>query len=96
MSDADCPYCGAEIEINHDDGYGYNEDQVYEQDCGFCLKTFAYTASISVDHSAHKAECLNGGNHNWEPMINYPKRWPDAKRCKNCGKEDRGEKVEIR
>ena len=27
MYDVECPYCGAEIEINHDDGYGYEEDE---------------------------------------------------------------------
>ena len=25
-SDVECPYCGAEQEINHDDGYGYDEN----------------------------------------------------------------------
>ena len=31
--DVECPYCGAELEINHDDGYGYEEDGIYEQEC---------------------------------------------------------------
>jgi len=31
MSDVECPYCGADVEINHDDGYGYTEDCLHEQ-----------------------------------------------------------------
>ena len=38
--DVYCPYCGAEQEINHDDGYGYEEDRRYQQQCGECEKTF--------------------------------------------------------
>ncbi len=26
----ECPYCNEEIEINHDDGCGYQEDEVHE------------------------------------------------------------------
>jgi len=33
MSDVTCPYCRDEQEINHDDGYGYEEDKEHEQDC---------------------------------------------------------------
>jgi hypothetical protein len=33
MSDVKCPYCGTEQEINHDDGYGYDEGKYYEQEC---------------------------------------------------------------
>ena len=33
MKDVDCPYCKAEQDINHDDGYGYEEDGMYEQEC---------------------------------------------------------------
>ena len=30
MKDCECPYCGEDQEINHDDGYGYEENGVYE------------------------------------------------------------------
>ena len=33
MKDVECPYCYADQEINHDDGYGFDEDQLYEQEC---------------------------------------------------------------
>jgi len=28
-NDVECPYCGAEQEINHDDGQGYDEDVLH-------------------------------------------------------------------
>jgi hypothetical protein len=34
--DTNCPYCDADIEINHDDGYGYEEDRKHEQQCNNC------------------------------------------------------------
>lgn len=93
-SDVDCPYCGEGQEINHDDGYGYEEDQTHEQHCSDCGKSFAYTTSISYHYEASKAECLNDGEHTWEKMKIYPNHWPDAKYCTGCGLEERGRFVE--
>ena len=89
--DVECPYCGAEQEINHDDGYGYDEGEIYNQQCGQCDKYFAFTTGIIITHDAHKADCLNDGDHEWEPVNAYPKYWPDWVRCKNCGEENKGE-----
>jgi glutaredoxin len=33
MSDVQCPYCNADIDIDHDDGYGYEEDKTFMQTC---------------------------------------------------------------
>ena len=81
--DVDCPYCGAGQEINHDDGYGYEEDQVYEQECGECEKNFVFTTSISYDHYAKKADCLNGSEHKYQATATYPKRYTRM-RCIDC------------
>lgn len=43
--DCECPYCSADQEINHDDGYAYGDD-VYQQQCWNCDKTFDFTTSI--------------------------------------------------
>jgi len=91
MKDVDCPYCGSDQEICHDDGYGYEEYKVYDQYCSSCDKTFAFTTSISFYYEATKAACMNGGDHEWSQMKIFPLHWPDAKRCDNCGKEIRGE-----
>lgn len=82
----DCPYCGEEQEINHDDGYGYDEDQTYKQRCCHCAKTFAFTTTISVDYDATKAECLNGGEHAYKKTNTVPRRYTKM-RCINCGDE---------
>lgn len=83
MSDVECPYCGAEQEINHDDGYGLDEDGQYEQGCSECEKTFAYTTSILVLHEAKRADCLNGSPHKYKPTSTYPKRYTKME-CEDC------------
>lgn len=83
-----CPYCGEEVEINHDDGYGYSEDEVYQQECGYCDKTFVYTTYIHFSYNLHKADCLNGGEHKWKPSITFPKEYTRMY-CTECD-ESRG------
>lgn len=84
--DVQCPYCGADIEIDHDDGYGYEEDEIHHQQCAECFKTFVYTTTVIFYYSAEQAECLNGGEHQYEKTRTHPinfSRW----RCKICGDE---------
>ena len=83
-SDAECPYCGKEIEIDHDDGYGYEEDELYQQECSHCEKTFTYNTSISFSHDTQQAECLNGGEHDFKKTHTYPPEFAEM-RCNMCG-----------
>lgn len=83
-SDVNCPYCGSGQEINHDDGYGYEEDKIHEQECNDCDKIFTYTTSISFDYDATKADCLNGSEHKYEPTHTYPRRYTKML-CHDCG-----------
>ena len=86
--DAECPYCGAEIEINHDDGYGYEESETHQQECSECCKIFAYTTEISFHYSVLKADCLNGAEHPWKPIVGCPEEYfRGRQRCINCGEE---------
>lgn len=95
MDDCNCPYCGAEIEINHDDGYGYCEDETYQQECHACGKTFVYTTDISYSYSPEKADCLNeGGKHDWKPIPTYPKCMTRM-RCSMCNEEREPTNEEI-
>ena len=82
-SDVECPYCGAEQDICHDDGYGYAEDEAHEQECNDCEKTFSFTTSISFSYVATKAECLNGGEHQYKPTMTVPQRHTKM-RCTDC------------
>lgn len=94
MNDVECPYCGADLEINHDDGYGYEEDQKHEQTCGKCDRAFVFTTSISYHYEVEKAPCLNGEPHDMKPVTHYPRFFPDWKRCACCEHEEKGQFVE--
>ena len=85
--DVECPYCGKEQNINHDDGYGYQDDEVHQQCCSYCDNTFVYTTYVRYIYTADKADCLNGGEHNWKPTVTYPKEFTKM-RCTVCD-EDR-------
>lgn len=84
MSDVECPYCGADCEISHDDGYGYEEDQTYSQECPICEQYFAYTTLISFTYNAKRADCLNGGRHVYKPTNTWPVRYTKMQ-CTECG-----------
>ena len=84
--DVEFPYCGAELEINHDDGYGYEEYGIYEQECRECEKVFVYTTWISIHHEAKKADCLNGAPHQYKKTATYPPEFARM-RCVDCGHE---------
>ena len=86
--DENCPYCNASIEINHDDGYGYSEGEIYEQECPECGKTFCYTSYISYNHELFGAPCKNGEPHKLTEIQGYPKEFFEYKRrCEYCGDE---------
>jgi hypothetical protein len=95
MYKEDCPECGVPQEIDHDDGYGYEEDEIYEQECNDCGKTFVYTTTYIMFHTVEKAPCQNGGKHKMEPVTHAPRHWPDWVRCKFCGHEVKGKFVNV-
>lgn len=86
MSDVTCPYCGTEQEINHDDGYGYEEDGEYEQDCVDCDKAFKFTTSISYHYNVY----CQDGDHDMEP---FGDKWPHMYQCKKCEFYERREEI---
>lgn len=86
MEDIRCPYCDKPQEIIHDDGYGYEENTMHEQECGDCGKTFGFTTSISFYYEGHKVDCKNGGEHDWKPTRTYPKCFTKME-CKICWEE---------
>ena len=92
--DIECPYCGKEQEINHDDGYGYEEDQIHQQQCGDCEKYFTYTTYISFSYTAYKADCLNDSEHTFEPTHTYPLECTRME-CTQCGETRQPTKEEF-
>lgn len=90
MSDENCPYCGAEVEINHDDGHGYEEDQTHAQEC-VCGKTFAFTTAIHFCYSLKKCPCMNGADHEWKDDKYMARQgFPKWRHCIDCGETERG------
>lgn len=55
MKEAECPWCGQDNEINHDDGYGYGDD-LYEQNCQVCDNTFYYSTCMWFSYSTYKEQ----------------------------------------
>jgi hypothetical protein len=84
--DTECPYCGADIEINHDDGYGYEENRAYQQHCHECDNNFVYFTTISFSYDTQKADCLNGADHRYKPTHTHPNYFTKM-RCEDCEKE---------
>lgn len=84
MNDINCPYCGSEQEINHDDGYGYEESEIHNQQCGICDKYFTFTTSISYYYRVAKADCLNDGEHKFKATTTYPVEFTKME-CVDCG-----------
>ena len=89
MTSVDCPYCGKEVGINHDDGYGYEEGEVYEQECEHCGKTFVYTTGILYVYHPEKAPCKNGEEHSWKDVQGYPSGYQSNWHiCEWCNKKE--------
>lgn len=72
MKNIDCPYCDHGQNIDHDDGYGHEEDRLHQQECESCLKIFTFRTSIIYHYESFRAKCLNGGEHKFVPSITYP------------------------
>lgn len=83
MKDTNCPYCNADIEICHDDGFGYAEDEAHQMECPNCGKNFIFYTTISFNYDPQKADCLNGAQHKWKASSTYPKRYSHM-RCVIC------------
>jgi len=82
--DVECPYCGEWQEIYHDDGQGYEEGKIHDQECDDCGKTFIFSTSISYYYDANKADCLNGGEHVWKILDGYANFGLEIKVCRVC------------
>lgn len=84
--DLECPYCEKELDICHDDGFGYEEGVKHQMECGYCEKSFVFETSISFYYDPEKADCLNDGNHDYKPTRTYPKEFIMME-CSMCGEE---------
>jgi len=84
--DIQCPYCKSGLDIDHDDGQGYEEDTTHQQRCDMCDKTFVFTTSVNYTYYPEKADCLNGGEHRYIATHTYPIEYTKM-RCEYCDEE---------
>ena len=84
--DINCPYCGAGQEINHDDGFGYEENVKHQMHCGECDKNFVFTTSISYNYEPEKADCLNSTDHKFNLTHTAPREFSKMA-CDYCAIE---------
>ena len=82
--DLNCPYCEQELEVCHDDGFGYDEGVKHQMECHNCGKSFVFETSISFYYEPEKADCLNDDNHNYKITRTYPKEFSKME-CSMCG-----------
>lgn len=86
MSEIECPYCGQEQNINHDDGFGYEEGVSHQMECCNCGKRFIFQTEMTYYYQAYKADCLNGEPHDWQVTKTYPKSFRKMQ-CSMCDEE---------
>lgn len=84
-----CPYCNADIKIDHEDGHGYEEGETHKQECPVCDKVFKFYTHVSFSYEVGKCDCQNeGGEHVWKPTNTYPKKYTQME-CEICGERRR-------
>lgn len=84
MSDFDCPYCDAPVEVCHDDGFGYSEDELHLMECPSCEREIGFRTFISFSYEPKQVPCsLDGGAHDWKPTRTYPVQF-SRMFCKHC------------
>jgi len=82
--DIECPYCEKELDICHDDGFGYTEGVKHQMVCDHCGKSFVFETSISFYYEPEKADCLNDGKHDYQLTRTYPIEFSKME-CSMCG-----------
>ncbi len=85
-ADIECPYCNHPQDIDHADGYGYEEDEKHTQECPGCERTFVFETSVSYYYETSQADCLNEADHNYKLSHTFP-LCMSSMICALCGKE---------
>jgi len=86
MNDLNCPYCDYGLEVCHDGGENYSEDERHQMKCCNCGENFVFFTSVLFHYEPEKADCLNGEECNFELTHTFPKPF-SRMRCTMCGDE---------
>ena len=80
-----CPYCDKEVDTPDDSSH---PETPYENECPHCGKSFIFYVEYDPSFNTNKAPCLNGGEHDFQPIIGWPKEFFLNKfRCSYCAIE---------
>ena len=81
----ECPYCEEETSVPDE----CNEPEVpHEAECEHCGKMFIFYTEWDPSYTANKAPCLNGGEHDYQPIIGFPVEYfANRRRCSYCAAE---------
>ena len=73
MRNVECPYCEKMFEWDSSlrDHYPSEGERV-EMECPECEKNFIAWASYTLSFSEHRADCLNGIDHDWQDASRVP------------------------
>ena len=80
MYECTCPYCGKTMD---DPDECYEPDVSYEHECPHCENNFILTVDYIRIYSEKRADCLNGEEHEYQPIITYPREYTKM-RCLHC------------
>jgi hypothetical protein len=83
MNEITCPYCKTTKEYNFE---RVEQGEIINIQCSCCDKYFQCETIITVDYYPKKADCLNDGNHDYQPTNTFPEQFRKM-RCKTCGDE---------
>lgn len=90
MAEYTCPYCGKENDV--DEPYDYIDEREYE--CPECGKNFIMLAEYDPYITTYKADCLNGGEHEWRVVRGIPDDVISGLiQCRNCREEKRDHEI---
>lgn len=88
-TEIECPYCYHDFDLNHDDGAYYDQGRREEAECPECEKVFMVSSSMHWSYEGEKADCLNDGEHEWEPVKGSPREYfHETYRCNGCDEEE--------
>ena len=94
MDIVECPYCKEDVELNHDDGAHYNENEMEQERCEGCDKYFMVSGSVSWDYEGYKADCQNGTEHDYKITNTFPIKY--SRMCCSMCEEEREPTAEER
>lgn len=82
MTDLICPYCDTEQEASPDI---HEPDAAHDHECVECEKSFKYYIEYTPHYTAWKADCMNGGDHDWRDVHSTARiAYKGVKQCRGC------------